>query len=224
MLDDGATTVNLGSGPDENLRCRRRFLPYFRGCRRVVDLGSGIGGFTQLLTREGVDVVCVDSSPEAVRQCRRRGLSAVCADVVAFLAAHRQAFDGIWCAHLIEHLAPAKAESLIAEAYAALRDPGVLILLTPNARDVSVMGESFWEDPTHVRPYPAALLQGMLVSAGFAIEDAGETAVAWLGSLGWLKRLAVQGRGLVSQALIGRHFCLGDVYVVARKGDAGGWQ
>ncbi len=224
MPQDCVTTMNVGSGPDENLRCRRQFLPYFRGCRRVVDLGSGIGGFMQLLARDGADVVCVDSCPEAVRQCRRRGLSAVCADAVEFLTAHPGEFDGIWCAHLIEHLAPAKAESLVGKAYAALRDPGVLILLTPNARDVSVMGESFWEDPTHVRPYPAALLQGMLVSAGFAIEDAGETSVAWLGSLGWLKRLALQGRGLVSQALIGRHFHLGDVYVVARKGDAHGWE
>jgi len=139
---------------------------------------------------------------------------------VEFLSAHPREFDGIWCAHLVEHLPPAKVESLVREAYVALRDPGVLIILTPNARDVSVMAESFWEDPTHIRPYPAALLQGMLVSAGFAIEDAGETPVARLRSHGWLKRLALQGRGLISQALMGRYFHLGDVYVIARKGDA----
>lgn len=218
MSQDCATTLNLDDGPEENRRHRRQFLKYFCGCRRVVDLGSGVGGFTQLLTHDGVDVICVDSCPEAVRQCRRRGLSAVCADALDFLAGHPHEFDGIWCAYLVEHLQMPKAEQLARDAYAALHDSGVLIILTPNPRDVSVMGESFWEDPTHVRPYPAALLQGMLVAAGFGIEDAGETPVAWPQSHGWLKRLALQGRGLVSRALIGRHFHLGDIYVVARKG------
>ncbi len=218
MSQDCATTVNLGGGPEEDFRHRRRFLKYFRGCRRLVDLGSGVGGFTQRLTHDGVDVICVDSCPEAVRQCRRRGLSAVCADPLDFLAGHPHEFDGIWCAYLIERLQMPKAEQLVREAYAALRGRGVLIILTPNPRDVSVTGESFWEDPTRVRPYPAALLQGMLVAAGFGIEDAGETPVAWPQSHGWLKRLALQGRGLVSRALIGRHFHLGDIYVVARKG------
>ena len=49
---------------------------------------------------------------------------------------------------------------------AALRDGGIRILLAPDARDVPVMGESFREEARHVRPYPAALLQGMRVSGG----------------------------------------------------------
>lgn len=222
MPENAATTLNLGSGPEENFRQRHQFLKYFRGCGRMVDLGSGVGGFTQLLTRDGVEVICVDSCPEAVRQCRRRGLSAVCADAVEFLAGHRGEFDGIWCAHLIEHLPPPRAEELLRNAYSALRPSGVMAILTPNAADVTVMGESFWEDPTHIRPYPPALLQGMLVSAGFGIEDAGESPVHWLQACGWLKRLAHWGRGVASRALIGRHFNLGDVYVIARKGEENG--
>jgi len=214
--------VNLEGGTEEDLHHRRRFLKYLRGCRRVVDLGSGVGGFTQRLTRDGVDVICVDSCPEAVRQCRRRCVSAVCADAIEFLADHPQEFDGIWCAHLIEHLPPPRAEQMVREAYAALHDPGMLIVLTPNAGDISVMGESFREDPTHVWPYTAALLQGMLVSAGFGIEDAGEMPDAWIQSQGWLKRLALQGRGLVSRPLNGRHLYLGDIFVIARKGEAAG--
>ena len=34
MPQDCATTVNLGSGPEENFRCRHQFLPHFQGCRR----------------------------------------------------------------------------------------------------------------------------------------------------------------------------------------------
>lgn len=216
----GATTLNPGSGAEENARQRHPFLKYFQGCLRVVDLGSGVGGFTQLLTRDGAEVICVDSCPEAVQQCRRRGHSAICADAVEFLAAHPLEFDGIWCAHLVEHLVPAAAQQLVRHAHAALRDGGVFVILTPNAADVSVMGEAFREDPAHVRPYPSALLQGMLTSAGFGVEDAGETPVGWLQSLGWLKRLATRGRGAVSRAIAGRHFNLGDIYIIARKGGA----
>jgi len=218
MPEGRVATVNLGGETEEDLRHRRRFLKYLRGCRHVVDLGSGVGGFTQRLTRDGVDVICVDSCPEAVRQCRRRGLSAVCADAVEFLAAHPHEFDGIWCAYLVEHLRPPKAEQLVRESYAALRGRGVLIILTPNPRDVSDAGESFGEDSTYVQPYAAAMLQRMLVAAGFGIEDAGEMPVAGLQARGWLKRLALQGRGLVSRALIGRYLHPGDIYVVARKG------
>jgi SAM-dependent methyltransferase len=227
MPEGRAATVNLGEGTEEDLRHQRRFLKYLRGCRRVVDLGSGVGGFTQRLTRDGVDVICVDDCPEAVRQCRRRGLSAVCADAVEFLAAHPHEFDGIWCAYLVERLRPPKAEQLVRESYAALRGRGVLIILTPNPSDVSFAGESlrpgtgahFGEDSTYVQPYAAAMLQRMLVAAGFGIEDADEMPVAGLQARGWLKRLAREGRGLVSRALIGRHLHPGDIYVVARKGE-----
>jgi SAM-dependent methyltransferase len=34
-----------------------------RGCRRMLDFGAGIGTFSKLLRKRGVDVVCVESDP-----------------------------------------------------------------------------------------------------------------------------------------------------------------
>ena len=215
----GVTIQNLGSGADENLRQRARFLRYFRGCRRVLDLGGGVGGFAALLAGHGTEVVCVDASAEAVAACCRLGLAAHCADAVEFLEGRAAEFDGVWCAHLIEHLDPSRAQRLLDGAARVLRPGGILVLLTPNAADVAVMGETFWEDPAHVRPYPKQLLRGLAAAAGLGVEELGETPPGWLKSEPFLKRLVLRGRGLLARALVGRHFHLGDVYLVARKGE-----
>jgi len=267
------TVQNLGSGAEENSRLRGGFLRHFHGCRRVLDLGSGVGGFAALLASRGIEVVCVDASAEAVAACRRAGLTAHSADAVEFLedraataqlrvspppsggcgvssprtsrscsgpscvrgedtphagcgeGAETEAlrgtaeFDGVWCAHLIEHLDPPRAQRLLMGAARVLRHGGILVLLTPNAGDVAVMGEAFWEDPGHVRPYPKELLRGLAAAAGLGVEEIGEMPPQWLEAEPPLRRLALRGRGLLARALVGRHFHLGDVYMVARKGE-----
>ena len=52
---------------------------------RTLDLGCGPGRLAGELRRRGVDVLGVDSSPEAVRQTIARGAQAVCRDVFADL-------------------------------------------------------------------------------------------------------------------------------------------
>ena len=135
----------------------------------VFDLGCGSGTLLETLRALGVDAVGVDSSASAVRECRSRGLAAMQVDAIGAL---RSSTAGGWgtvvAAHVVEHLPVDAARTLFALAHSALRPGGQLIVLTPNPRNIYVAGEGFWTDPTHVRPYPAPLLETLALDAGFS--------------------------------------------------------
>jgi O-antigen chain-terminating methyltransferase len=65
---------------------------------------------------------------------------------------------GIFCAQVIEHLAPAQLPEMIRLATRALRRGGVLAIETPNPECLAIFATHFYLDPTHTRPVPHALL------------------------------------------------------------------
>lgn len=46
------------------------------------------------------------------------------------------------------------------------------MVVTPNPLHPGIIGEAFWEDPTHVRSYPLSLLRQMVERAGYCITRA----------------------------------------------------
>src|SRR5216110_1523586 len=66
-----------------------------------------------------------------------------------------------------KHLHPPAALRLIRESYRVLIRGGTLILVTPNPQNLLILTEIFWLDLTHVRFYPARLLDGLLEEVGF---------------------------------------------------------
>jgi O-antigen chain-terminating methyltransferase len=156
-------------GGDEALlrKEQRALLPAFQGCRAVLDIGCGRGVMLDLFREAGIPAEGVDLMPEAVTYCQAKGHRATVADGVEFLQDKVEQYDGIFCSHVIEHVEFERAEELIAGCARALRPHGVLVLVTPNSRDIAVMGDVFWLDPTHRRPFPGDLIQAMLAAEGF---------------------------------------------------------
>jgi O-antigen chain-terminating methyltransferase len=151
-------------------REHRRILPFFTRAHNVLDVGCGRGVFMEMLREAGVAPVGVDLSPESVRRCQELGFKQVFQeDALSFLQRNEGAFDGVVCSHIIEHLPYDDALQLVSAAYAALTPNGRLAIVTPNTRDLRVITEMFWLDPTHVRPYPLPLLDAMLRSVGFRV-------------------------------------------------------
>jgi 2-polyprenyl-3-methyl-5-hydroxy-6-metoxy-1,4-benzoquinol methylase len=151
-------------------REHQRILPFFAKARTVLDVGCGRGVFMEMLRDAGITPVGVDLSPDSVRLCQELGFDRVYhEDALGFLKRHEAAFDGVVCSHIIEHMPYEDAIELVRSAYAALMPGGRMAIVTPNARDLRIIGEIFWLDPTHVRPYPLPLLDAMLRSAGFHI-------------------------------------------------------
>jgi SAM-dependent methyltransferase len=128
----------------------RQALEHLRNHRLILDIGCGRGTFMCNLAH--AQSVGIDWSLASLQFVRQRGQRAVYGNVVHLPFAN-STFDGIYCAHLIEHLAPPDAYALLREMARVLRVSGILVLQTP------LLHKGFFNDLTHIRPYyPEAVL------------------------------------------------------------------
>jgi O-antigen chain-terminating methyltransferase len=79
------------------------------------------------------------------------------------------ATGGIFISQVVEHLTADQVWKLIQLASVKLKVGGVLLLETINPHCLAAMNW-FYLDPTHVRPYPSALLSFMCQQASFRLE------------------------------------------------------
>ena len=144
------------------------YVPYFKDCRNIVDLGCGRGEFLQLARDEGFTAVGVDSNPEAVAACREKGLDIRPLDLFAFLLDQPDgSLDGILCSHVVEHLPADRLPEMIRLVAAKLEAGGVFAVETPNPGCLAIFAGDFYLDPTHQRPVPSQQLHFYLEEAGF---------------------------------------------------------
>jgi 2-polyprenyl-3-methyl-5-hydroxy-6-metoxy-1,4-benzoquinol methylase len=159
---------NFGGSEDVVRRIQARFVNLFKGSDPVLDVGCGRGIFLELLSNAGIEVVGIDHSEESVSWCRQKGFMVHREDARSYLGRNKEKFGGIFCSHVIEHMAYEDAASFLELCNFALRAGGVVLIVTPNPADIAVT-EIFWLDPTHVRPYPKLLLKSMLEATGFQV-------------------------------------------------------
>jgi len=156
-------------GPEQYVRERQRmYVPYFKECREVLDIGCGRGEFLEVMKEAGITARGIDLCEEAVAMCRSKSLDAEVADLFVYLDALADAsLDGIFSAQVVEHLPPERLPEFIRLASAKLRRGGMLAIETPNPECLAIFATHFYLDPTHTRPIPPALLTFYMVEAGF---------------------------------------------------------
>jgi O-antigen chain-terminating methyltransferase len=166
-------------GSEESVKQRQAFyVPRFAGCGQVLDLGCGRGEFLELMRKAGVSARGIDQSEEMVALCRHKGLEAECADLFGYLAnVTGAALDGIFCAHVVEHLPPERIPALVQLA-ASKRSGGLLAVETPNPECLAIFASHFYQDPTHTRPVPPSLMTFYLEEAGFGRIEVHQMASA----------------------------------------------
>jgi SAM-dependent methyltransferase len=165
----------IGVTPIVQRQNQRFYLPFFKDCRQVVDVGCGDGDFVEMLREQGVDACGVDNDPIAVQHLRERQIPVVEADVVTYLKrVEPGSLDGIFSAHLVEHLPYQAVYTLIHYAYHALKPGGRIVLTTPNARALVSHLEMYWLHFGHVAFYHPRLLCFFLHRVGFQNETWGE--------------------------------------------------
>jgi 2-polyprenyl-3-methyl-5-hydroxy-6-metoxy-1,4-benzoquinol methylase len=209
----------FGGSVKQVRRTQQRFVRHFLGEQHarhqvppfapILDIGCGRGIFLALLREEGLNAVGIDTHAPAVEQCTRGGLEAFTADAVEFLTNRSGEFSGIFCSHVIEHLSFETAQTLLTRCSDALIEDGSLAVVTPNSRDIGVIGETFWLDTTHVRPYPLRLLASMVQDAGLVIVEQG-TFHGGLPKREW-------PRALLYKLFLGPFIGRPNAFVIARK-------
>jgi SAM-dependent methyltransferase len=104
-----------------------------------------------------------------------------------------RSFDAILCAHFIEHLKD--PDSAIQFFSRKLRPGGRVYIEWPHAftknlptksalaeRGIKVSTFNFFDDLTHVDPWPADQIIGLFEKNGFAVETGGRIYLPWIGA------------------------------------------
>jgi 2-polyprenyl-3-methyl-5-hydroxy-6-metoxy-1,4-benzoquinol methylase len=147
-------------GSEEYVReGQRYYLPYFKDCRSVLDIGCGRGEFLELMRETGVPAHGIDLDSSSVEMCREKGLSAEVADLFEYLRVESGTpFDGIFAGQIVEHLPPEQLPRMVKLCAARLKPGGMLAIETPNPECLAIFATHFYIDPTHTKPIPPALL------------------------------------------------------------------
>jgi SAM-dependent methyltransferase len=139
----------------------RRNLQRLLGDRSVLDVGCGIG---RNLAHLGSTSVGVDHNAESVKVCRARGLTAVTTEEFGDSRhAVPGAFTGMLAAHLVEHLEPGTAASVLRPYLQYLASRARVVLICPQQR-------GFDSDPTHTKYFDQAALRGLSEELGLDVE------------------------------------------------------
>ncbi|MDQ6623562.1 MAG: class I SAM-dependent methyltransferase, partial [Verrucomicrobiota bacterium] len=152
------------------------YLPFLEAAKisgadgGVLDLGCGRGEWLELLRERGIEHGSgVDLSAAMVEQCNGRGLHATHADALHHLRTlPAESLEAISSFHLIEHLPLRSLLHLLGEIQRTLRPGGLVILETPNPRNILVGASDFYRDPTHNHPIHPETIRFVLETMGFA--------------------------------------------------------
>jgi len=165
-------------GSPDNIRERLGYyLPFLKDAlnsaatktsRTVVDVGCGRGEWLNLLKENGFEAVGIDTNLHNINSCREHGLTVHHEDAIAWLARQEDESLGCICAfHVIEHLDFSQLNYFIDHALRCLCPGGLILLETPNPENLLVGTNTFYLDPTHVRPLPPGLMDFLLSYKGF---------------------------------------------------------
>lgn len=134
-----------------------------------VDVGSGRGEWLDILKYNGAkDYIGVDLNETQNGLCEENGHKTVCCDCMDYLEGlPEESVDVITGFQIIEHLYMSDLMRLLKVSYRALKKNGLLLLETPNPRNVVVGSDLFYLDPSHKRPIDMGLMEFLTEWVGF---------------------------------------------------------
>jgi 2-polyprenyl-3-methyl-5-hydroxy-6-metoxy-1,4-benzoquinol methylase len=113
--------------------------PYIDAESRILDLGSGVGEFSEFMARKGYkNVTAVDVSAANVSAAQQGGINAIIGNAAApdgFLNAPAQKFDLIVFSHTLEHILDIR--QAMQNVKTVLADGGILFIEVPDASKYS---------------------------------------------------------------------------------------
>ena len=129
---------------------------------RVLDFGCGLGKFLDSFAALGMNVTGVDSNVEYVSRAQSKGYTAYEPD--EFFGRQHEPFDVVFLSHLIEHVDPNALVALVPQLCSMLGRGGRLVIVSPT------LGERFYHDFSHVRPYLPQSIRHAFGATGMPIS------------------------------------------------------
>jgi SAM-dependent methyltransferase len=134
----------------------------------VIDIRCGRGELLELLQEDGFQVIGIDTNEVRLDEARHRGLPVVRGDAIEYLKVLDQnsvmAVVGIGMAERVPFV---ELIDLVQEASRILSPGGIIILETPDPRNLVVSASKFHLDPTRLRPIPYEVLHALFEAVGF---------------------------------------------------------
>lgn len=139
----------------------------------VLDLACGRGEWLELLESAGISCVGVDWNPRFVQSCCEAGLNVLEGEAFSFLGSlPSKAVPVISAFHFIEHLPPSRRMDFLQEVLRVLAPGGLVLLETPNPRNILVGAGDFYRDPDHRVPVFPDTLEFIGQAMGFEYSRA----------------------------------------------------
>ena len=129
---------------------------------RVLDFGCGLGKFLDCFASLGLQATGVDTNADYVARAKEKGYAAYTPD--EFFSIAHEPFDVVFLSHLIEHVAPDALVDLLPRLCAQLAKDGRLIVISPT------VGERFYHDFSHIRPYLPQSIRHAFGATGMPIS------------------------------------------------------
>lgn len=142
IYDGAAAQRERKPAPSWEIEQRDSFLRLLQdeGKKSLLELGAATGGDAAFFAGHGLDVVCVDLSPEMVRRCRAKGLVAHVMDVSA-LQFQPGSFDAVYARNCLVHVPTAELDTSLHGIARVLKAEGLFYLALYGGREF----EGIWE-------------------------------------------------------------------------------
>jgi SAM-dependent methyltransferase len=138
------------------------FWKEFHGCKKVLDLGCGVGRFGEFKLA-GVEVYGVDIDSGAVKIAKKHEKTVV-ADLEKPLPFPDGTFDGILAKDILEHVR--EPWKVVAELKRVLKKGGIIIATVPSPT------KKAWDDYTHIRPFTKRSIRELFLDQGLQVAYA----------------------------------------------------
>ncbi|PSR23022.1 MAG: hypothetical protein C7B45_04390 [Sulfobacillus acidophilus] len=177
----------------------------------VLDVACGLGTFLAVCQDEDptLKLTGIELDTILASLVQDRGISVLTGDAIEVLEGQSadRYYDVIHMSHILEHLTPDRVIRLLELTTKHLRVGGAMIIRTPNWANEIVRSGGFWQDFSHIRPYPLEVLRPIMQRldvqewvAGF--EPYGWQDVFWVGVLKKpVTKVVIQGAARVIHSL-----------------------
>jgi O-antigen chain-terminating methyltransferase len=163
-------------GSRENIKEKLKiYLPFIQPLHQrypkgiVVDIGCGRGEFIELMQEVQISAKGIDLDEGMLEAGLSLGLDMQKGDGLSFLRTMEdESAIAVTAFHVVEHISFDELQDLINEVLRVLKPGGLIILETPNPENIRVSSETFYLDPTHLRPIPSGLLSFMTEYYGYS--------------------------------------------------------